>query len=59
MAKTEEEQRQASQCKWLEGLLADAQKRKWFGTISIKLKRGMIDVVLLEESLKPPADEDE
>ena len=39
---------------WVEGLLVSAQKRKWYGNITIKLKRGMIDVVESLDSQKPP-----
>jgi len=51
--------RHQAQRKWVEGLLVSAQQREWYGIISIKIKRGMIDVVLSEESLKPPTPEDE
>ena len=43
-----------SQRQWIEGLLVSAQKRQWFGKITIEIKRGIIDLVRSEESLKPP-----
>jgi len=49
------EQRQLSQRQWVNGLLVTAQKRDWFGTITIEIKRGMIDKIRKEESLKPPS----
>ena len=42
------------QLQWVEGLLVSAEKREWFGNITIQIKRGMIDSVLLAKSLKPP-----
>jgi len=48
------EQRQSTQLQWVNGLLVSAQKRHWFGKITIEIKRGLIDVVRSEESLKPP-----
>lgn len=42
--------------KWVEGLLVSAQKRKWFGTITIEIKRGMISMARCEETLKPPVE---
>lgn len=53
------QEHQATQRKWVEGLLVSAQNRGWYGTISIKIKKGMIDVVLSEESLKPPTPAEE
>jgi hypothetical protein len=45
---------QLSQRKWVEGLLVSAQNRQWFGTITIEIKKGVIDLVRSEETLKPP-----
>lgn len=50
-------ERKQSQVKWVEGLLVSAQKRKWFGKITIDIKRGLIDLVKSEETLKPPEPE--
>lgn len=47
-------QKQKTQRQWVDGLLVSAQNRDWFGKITIEIKRGMIDVVISEESLKPP-----
>jgi hypothetical protein len=47
-------QRQRGQRLWVDGLLVSAQKRDWFGRITIEIKRGLIDVVKSEQSLKPP-----
>ncbi len=49
-------ERQNGQRKWVEGLLVSAQKREWYGKITIEIKKGMIDKVLNEESLKPPTE---
>ena len=49
--------KQQSQLKWIQGLLVSAQNRKWFGKITIEVKRGMIDLVRSEESLKPPEED--
>ena len=49
--------KQKTQLKWVEGLLVSAQNREWYGKITIEIKRGMIDVLINEESLKPPKDE--
>jgi len=50
----EVQKKQESQLQWVNGLLVSAQKRSWFGKITIEIKRGMVDVVRSEESLKPP-----
>ncbi|MFA5089333.1 MAG: hypothetical protein WC552_09915 [Candidatus Omnitrophota bacterium] len=47
---------QQSHRQWVDGLLVSAQNRKWFGKITIEIRRGMIDLVKQEESLKPPSD---
>jgi len=47
--------KQANQRQWVEGLLVSAQKREWFGKITIEIKRGLIDMVRSEETLKPPS----
>lgn len=46
--------KQKKQLEWVKGLLMQAQGRKWFGTITIEIKNGMIDLVRNEETLKPP-----
>ena len=48
--------KQLSERKWIEGVLTNAQSRRWYGTIKIELKKGLIDLVYLEETLKPPID---
>ena len=45
---------QDSQRQWVEGLLVSAQRRGWYGKITIEIKRGMIDLVRSEETMKPP-----
>ena len=52
--RTEKKQRDHRQ--WIEGLLVSAQKRGWFGTITVEIKKGMINLVRSEETLKPPQD---
>ena len=52
------ERKQLQHRQWIEGLLTSAQKRNWFGTITIDFKRGVIDLVHCEETLKPPSDPD-
>jgi hypothetical protein len=54
--KTKRDAQQQTERRWVEGLLVSAQKREWFGTIRIEIKRGMIDLVASEETLKPPTD---
>jgi len=46
--------KQEEQLHWIKGLLVSSQKRRWFGKITIEIKRGMIDLVRSEETLKPP-----
>ena len=48
------ERKQQTQRNWVDGLLVSAQNRNWFGKITIEIKKGMIDLVKSEESLKPP-----
>jgi len=40
---------------WVEGLLVSAAGRQWFGTITIQIRRGEIELVESKETLKPPA----
>jgi len=54
---SKQEQQQAEQRNWVDALLVSAQKRNWFGKITIEIKRGMIDVVCQAETLKPPKSE--
>ena len=49
--------KQRNQRKWVDGILASAQDRQWFGTITIEIKRGMIHQVGQLETLKPPPEE--
>ena len=49
--------KQESQLQWVKGLLTSAQKRTWFGKITIEIKRGMIDIVRSEETFKPPIED--
>lgn len=51
---TTEKQTQDEQLRWLNSLLTSAQKRRWYGKITIDIKCGRIDLVKSEESLKPP-----
>lgn len=51
-------QQQKEERQWVDSLLVSAQSRGWFGNITIKIKRGMIDVVCREETLKPPKEGD-
>ena len=46
--------KQEEELRWIQGLLVSAQKRRWFGKITIEIKAGMIDLVRSEETLKPP-----
>jgi len=39
---------------WIEGLLVSAQKRRWFGTMTIEVKNGLVSLIRNEETLKPP-----
>jgi len=48
------EQQQKDQRKWLDSIIQGAQNRNWFGSITIEIKRGMINLVRSEETLKPP-----
>ena len=47
-------EKQEEELRWVNGLLVSAQKRGWFGTITVEIKKGMIDMVRSEETLKPP-----
>jgi hypothetical protein len=49
--------KQNNQLQWLKALVMSAQNRDWYGSITIEIKRGMIDKVMKVESLKPPCDE--
>lgn len=40
--------------RWIDGLVSSAQQRNWHGKIEIHFKKGQVDKVLTEESLKPP-----
>lgn len=42
---------------WLGSLLAQAQSRKFYGTITLIMEGGHIKRVKKEESLKPPTEE--
>jgi hypothetical protein len=48
--------KQEGEVQWIKGMLVSAQKRGWFGKITIEIKKGMIDLVRSEETLKPPLD---
>jgi len=48
---------QEEERRWINGMLVSAQKRRWYGKMTIEIKAGMIDIVRNEETLKPPADE--
>ena len=47
--------KQEEEVHWVKGLLVSAQKRRWYGKITIEIKAGMIDLVRSEETLKPPS----
>lgn len=47
-------QRQEMHLQWVQSLLTSAQNRDWFGTITIEVKRGVIDLVKTEQTFKPP-----
>ncbi len=50
------ERRQRDDRQWVNGLLTSAQKRGWYGKITIEIRKGDISLVKSEESLKPPRD---
>lgn len=52
---TDREQKQLEERRWLDGLLVSAQKRDWYGTITIEIKKGMIHQAGCEQTLKPPS----
>lgn len=39
---------------WITALIADAQKKKWYGKMTIKMEKGEVCQVVKEESLLPP-----
>lgn len=47
-------EKQNTQRQWVNGLLVSAQKRNWYGNLTIEIKRGFIDIVRSEETMKPP-----
>ena len=49
-------QQQEEERRWIDGILVSAQKRRWFGTIRIEIKNGMVNLLRSEETLKPPRD---
>jgi len=52
-------QKQEEELNWTNGLLVSAQKRRWYGKMTIEFKNGMIDIIRNEETLKPPKEPDE
>ena len=51
---SEAERRHERERKWLEELLSEVQGQEWYGKMTITVKKGFVDAVLKEESLKPP-----
>jgi len=47
-------EQQKAEREWVESILASAQSREWFGTITIEMKRGRIHLLVNRETLKPP-----
>ncbi len=45
---------QDSQRMWVVQILSQLQKRDFFGTVSIKMEKGQVRRVVLEENLIPP-----
>ena len=54
-AKDKLEEKQRADRQWIEGLLVSAQKRNWYGDLHIKFKRGMVDIVSANKTMKPPS----
>lgn len=54
--KTKKEQNQLEQLRWVTAQLISAQKREWYGKMTIEFKNGMVDIIRNEETLKPPKD---
>lgn len=46
--------RMQAQKAWITALIADAQKKKWYGKITVKMERGEVCQVVKEESFLPP-----
>jgi len=46
--------KQEEELQWVTANLVSAQKRGWFGKITVEFKNGMIDIVRSEETMKPP-----
>ncbi len=53
---TEPEKRRQNQSDltWVHGIVAQAQKRDWFGVITFKMERGVMKRAITEESHVPP-----
>ncbi|MHA1344966.1 MAG: hypothetical protein ACTSO3_01065 [Candidatus Heimdallarchaeaceae archaeon] len=49
--------RQEFQLQWIQGLLVSAQKRRWYGKITMEIKNGMVHEVTNIETLRPPEPE--
>jgi len=47
-------EKQQEELNWTTGLLVTAQKRRWYGKMTIEFKNGFIDIIRNEETLKPP-----
>lgn len=50
--RTRREQRQRDDITWIEAILESAQRRDWYGAISIQVRNGIIDLVECKETLK-------
>jgi hypothetical protein len=49
--------KQENELDWLVNILKSVQKRGWYGTVAINFKRGMIDLLEKNETVKPPINE--
>jgi len=47
-----QDQKQRDQLQWVQAILTSAQSRGWYGKITIEVKRGVVDLVRCEETLK-------
>ena len=49
-----EKNRDNAQRDWTAQLVVDAQRKKWYGKITVVMEEGVIRRVVKEESIKPP-----
>lgn len=52
--KSKKEQVQIEQLRWVSAQFVSAQKREWYGKMTIEFKNGFVDIIRNEETLKPP-----